>query len=269
MLQNGYRFLVLVGLGSACALIACDNDETTDDDGGSGGDPTTTTTSSTTVATSTSGAGGNPPITCEGGTAPTNIPEGDCNLLNQNCPAGTGCAPINGASTTGCVQGGLKEAGMGCANNNECMGGTSCVFGKCAAFCCPNNHQPCGGGFCNVNVDYGMGAYAYVCSYPTVCQLFEDNQCSANEDCHPMWNEGIATCVQPSSNPVGEGEPCQYINDCGDMQTCDKAVNGVCRYACDLANFASLDPGKGGCANASQTCTTFGQIPGVGLCQPM
>lgn len=275
MLQTGYRFLLLVGLGSGFALVACDNDETTEDDG-SGGDPTTTsTTGMSTVSTTTStttGGGGGQTVNCPGNLQNTNIPEGECSLLAQNCPAGSGCEPINSASTTGCVQGGLKEAGMACATTNECVGGTVCAFDKCAPFCCRDNHEPCGGGFCNININFGNDAFAFVCSFPAVCELFADDQCAANEDCHPMWDQGIATCVQPSGTPAAEGEDCEFINDCGDMQTCiGPQGEGKCRYACDLANFANLEPGKGGCADASQTCgqVSMNQIPGVGVCQPM
>lgn len=273
MLPRHFASFFTLLLGGSVALIACGDDATPADDG-AGGDTGTTTTSgmpstasSTSTSTTTSGSGGGQNISCTPGEN-TNIPEGECSLLNQNCPAGTGCEPVNGATTTGCVQGGLKEAGMACTNTNECAGGTACVFDKCAPFCCPENHQPCGGGFCNVNINYGDGAFAYVCSFPAVCELFEDDQCGANEDCHPMWDQGIATCTQPSGNPAAEGEDCSFINDCGDMQSC---TGGKCRYACDLVNYETLDAGKGGCADATQSCVQVSnnQIPGVGVCQPM
>ena len=270
MLQHGYRFLILVGLGSAGALVACGDDETNGSTGG-GGDTTTTSTSSApssvssvSSTTTSAGSGGGLNIQCVEGSN-TNITGPDCDLLQQNCPPGTGCEPINNAATTGCIMGGLKTAGMACANTNECVGGTACVFGKCAPFCCPQNHEPCMGGFCNVNIDYGMSKFAYVCSFPDTCTLFAADQCAPNEDCHPMWPQGIATCVQPSSTPVAEGEACGFINDCGDMQTC--GPDGKCRYACLLADFMNHAPGEGGCVGA-QTCVMVANntIPDVGIC---
>src|SRR5690606_162372 len=54
MLQTGYRFLLLVGLGAGFALVACDNDETTVDDGAGGDTTTTSTTGMSTASTTTS-----------------------------------------------------------------------------------------------------------------------------------------------------------------------------------------------------------------------
>lgn len=271
MFQQRYLFLFSVGLGAAIAVTACGDDATTgEDDNGGGGNATSTSTglpstaSVTSSSTSGTGGGGNN-IQCTPGEN-TNI-TGECDLLQQDvCVPPEGCEPMNG--TTGCVLGGLKDVGMACANTNECVGGTACVFDVCAPFCCPDNDQPCAGGFCNVSIDYGSDKFAYVCSFPTTCTLFDGSECMDTENCHPNWQKGVATCIQPSGNGgTAEGGDCEFINDCSDMMTCSA---GKCRFACDLANYASLTPGLGGC-EADQTCAqvTGNIIAGVGVCAPM
>jgi hypothetical protein len=220
----------------------------------------------------TGGMGGMPFIDCPmtGDPPPTTVAEGDCNILQQNCPTGFGCEPVNvaGQWMTNCVAGnGLKEPGQACANDNECKPGTRCVFEKCSPPCCPGNDEPCEGGICNTTDSVtAPGFVTYFCSYLPTCTLFDASACNGGVDgnCYP--NPGSAFCVPPVPPISGAGEPCESINNCETNQLC-VAQTQTCQWACFL-DMSSTTPGAGGCP-MGETCTDpqFG-IPNIGVCLP-
>ncbi len=243
---------------------ACGGDD--EGSGGSGGTSTTTTTTTTTTMTTTSGTGGTP-ITCTA--TYSEVPAGECDLLQQDCPIGTGCVPVqNGADwTTACMPGaGLKQAGQDCTGTTQCAPGLECIFAKCSPVCCPDtNMAPCEGGLCNVVLDYGAYEVQY-CSYLELCELFDPSTCNNGLDgyCYPLFGMGYAACAPPV-NPVGDLEPCTSLNQCPNNSVC---YDDQCRYACLLDNWMTLQPGEGGCA-ANTTCLDLGVgLPNVGLCSP-
>lgn len=225
----------------------------------------TGTTAPTTAVTSSTGG----PLTCA--MPYTNVPEGgECNLLAQDCgPAKTCVIDIDAqamTATTVCTDtNGFKPRGAACGTNSECQAGLICIE-KCTPICCPADDQPCGGGECNINVTFNNSMFtAMVCAYNDACQLFMPMSCPMGEECHPA--DGIASCSSPSPNPVAEGEICEALNDCGDMQACiGQDAEYRCRYACMMGSMAA--PGLGGCP-ANQTCqpVDFG-LPDVGACTP-
>jgi hypothetical protein len=166
--------------------------------------------------------------------------------------------------------------GATCTDTEECSGSLSCIDDHCTPVCCPGTDQPCGGGNCDIHVNFGDGAWAMMCSYPVTCTIFLD-ECPVGEDCHMSDLEtGYAVCDEPSDTYVAEGEPCYYRNDCGDDQLCHKAapdvdadagVDGRCRYLCSNANWESLEPGVGGCPDG-QSCYDIGSegVPDLGRC---
>jgi hypothetical protein len=273
------RAAQLLGLAMAAAVgvgfAACSGGET------SGASPTTTGSTTTqgghggATTTSSSGGGGSAPLTCS--VAYTNITDGVCDLLSQNCEPGRVC----GVATMGGVKticrsssGGLKDKGMACQGDAECKDGLFCYVSRCSPYCCPATDEPCGGGTCDINVSFGSGKYAMACSYSQACVLFQ-GQCPDGEDCHiSNAQQGLAVCEVPSDSYVAEGEVCLYRNDCGDAQQCNKAPpdlgdgdTGRCRYNCLVDSWQGLTPGLGGCP-ATQTCTSLGasQLPNIGLC---
>jgi hypothetical protein len=205
----------------------------------------------------------------------TNIPTGQCDLLQQDCPPGQSCRPqmMGGTFTTTCVMAsGLKGAATACANTDECEAGLFCVANKCTPVCCADpGSTSCGGGTCNLDLTFTMTTYFMrVCSFLQSCMLFTPGSCPAGEQCHltdPM--QGLAECIAPSGNPVMEGATCMYVNDCGESQLCLNEMGmGVCRYNCDLTNWQTLQPGLGGCP-AGRTCMNVGFMPpNVGACRP-
>lgn len=271
----GIEWLLLVaGLcGFGLLQPACGGGETSGT-GGSG--PASSSSSSSTGGTGgtggmepETGGGGNTLIDCPpGGNQPTTIPQGDCNILQQTCPIGYGCEPVNvaGQWTTNCVPGnGLKEAGNACVSDAECKPGLQCVFEKCSPVCCPNNDLPCEGGLCNTTDTQSVpGHTTYYCSYLPTCTLFDPGACNGGVDgnCYP--NTGSAFCVPPVPPISGAGEPCQNLNNCESNQLCVNTTN-TCQWACYL-DMSSTTPGAGGCP-AGENCTDVGfGIPNIGIC---
>jgi hypothetical protein len=169
--------------------------------------------------------------------------------------------------------GGVKDKGADCSTNSECKSGLSCVDKHCSPFCCPADNEPCGGGSCDVNLNFGDGQTAYVmaCSYLPICDLFAGN-CANGTDCHLTDAAScLSVCDSPSDQAVSEGGKCKYRNDCGESQLCNnnQPDDGVCRYFCDTTK-ADQPAGKGGCP-ADRKCKPAGGTgcTNLGICLPM
>ncbi len=278
-----------------CAVVACENTTTstpsTSGTAGSGGGTSTgtggtgggtssgtggTTTSSSTSSTSSTGTGGTV-IPCN---SPYTDLSGECDLLQQSCPSGQTCQPVaqGNAWVTACtnIPGGMGEQGSECSLDSDCQAGLVCLLDRCAAFCCPDNSEPCvPNGYCDMEVSYGTSGFAMACSYDDLCELLNPDSCGPGMDCHIVDPDlGLAACHPPSGQQVGEGAPCTYLNDCGDSQTCNVTPpdNGVCRYLCSLSTW-NVDPkpapGVGGCPPA-QLCVDLAMmnLPDIGRCTP-
>lgn len=269
------------------AAVACGDSGSSTGTGGSGtgtgGGATTTTgtggsTTTTTTTTTTTGTGGGP-LSCT--SMVTNIPSGECDLFQQDCPnSNQTCTFVQdgsgggggGGTTTACqTANGLVTLGLPCASDGECAAGLFCIGdpGKCTPACCPDNDQPCGPGQCNLTVNVNGGTdFFMACTFSDMCTLFDPNSCVMGEDCH-LGDPGAAFCSQPSGANLMEGEACVYVNDCGDMQNCiGNMTDGFfCRYLCEIGSSAA--PGLGGCP-AGQTCDgSFDTgFTDVGACLP-
>lgn len=241
-------------------------------EGGVGGG-TTTTTFVTTTSDTAPEAG---PIVCKG--MSTNVPKGDCDALQQDCPPGQSCRPVlaEGSYRTMCLpSAGLKSAGETCAVESECRDGLFCVLGKCSPVCCRDDNVPCAGGICDVSSKYG--AYnMYFCHYAPTCDLLTPNACAEGTACHVEdVKQGLATCAEPSGANSHDLGPCEFLNDCPDMEQCyspTATIQKVCRYYCWLDAPEGTPAGLGGCPEA-QSCRSksgtvgisFG-VTGLGLC---
>jgi hypothetical protein len=219
----------------------------------------------------------------------TTIAKGPCDLLQQDCTPGNTCVPslLSNPPTTACVGStGLKTAGEDCYSSAECDAKLICVGesatqpGQCVAFCCPAEpYQPCNGGICNEQVNFGEGVLAYVCSYAQRCALLTAGACPAGTACYveTAAGEGIAVCLQPSATVVGDLGTCHFINDCENMQDCFGLGNseGACLYYCALSGSTkTAAPGLGGCPSG-QSCQSSYQgqainvgVANIGVCIP-
>lgn len=271
----GLAFVALGMLHAGCSESAEDDDDHTTST------PTATTTgtgSTTTSSTSGSGgSGGSAPLTCS---QPVTNVEGECDLLAQDCPDGYWCTIprlVNPPAAT-CIphMGGLKPAGSACEFATECALGLNCVDSKCSAVCCPPTDEPCGDGTCDIHVSLGGGLWVMYCSYNPSCHIFQHDcpQTPTGDpmDCHVQdQQQGLAVCDERSDSWVDEGGPCEYRNDCGDSQRCNRTPpdNGICRYHCKVDSWETEAVGDGGCP-AAQHCVDLGwpAFPNLGQCAP-
>lgn len=265
-----------VGIWFAAGMVAaCSSSETpatstpTTSAGGAGG------SSGVTTSSSAGGAGGEVPLMCFA--QYTTVPKGECDLLKQDCPLGSTCAPMpsDGDYVSMCKpSAGLKSAGETCYSEAECKAKLFCVAGKCAAVCCRDDNRPCNGGICDITVPFGIRK-VYFCHYAPKCDLLTPNACPLGLGCHiEDKDQGLATCVAPSGTPAPDLGPCLYLNDCDDMEQCyatGTSGTSTCHYYCFLSG-SSAAPGLGGCPDG-QTCQSSYQgkaidfgVPNVGLC---
>ncbi len=231
--------------------------------GGAGGATTSSTSSSTTTTTITA------PLTCPDAITIPAITNGECDLLQQNCLPGETCQPTDDGQSTFCYKGGgLKGPGkpcIGAGGVQECQAGLFCIGPANASFCtrpcCPTDDQPCGGGDCNGEVDFG-NIVVYMCSYSEQCTLFETGQCKNGQKCQFVYSvQGLAVCTLPSDNDQPDGGPCTHVNECGENSLC---YANTCHYNCKIGGSGA--PGLGGCP-VGQTCFPAYPDYGVGVCQ--
>jgi len=206
----------------------------------------------------------------------SNVPKGECDLWLQDCPPGETCRPAasGGDYTTQCAPGGgLKTAGEVCYSANECAEKLYCIAGKCSPVCCRDNAAGCNGAICDINVKIGQYE-AFFCHYAPRCELLTANACPDGLDCHiEDPKQGLATCAEPSGNPAPDLGPCQFLNDCEDMQQCYSfGSSATCHYYCWTNAAPGAAPGLGGCPEHQACKTTFGGqkvdygVPNLGLC---
>lgn len=202
----------------------------------------------------------------------TDVTQGECDFLRQDCSAGETCVPQETAGRweARCVEApGLKGSGKPCIVPAECEAGLFCIGspqGRCTPACCPSTDEPCGNGLCNQRVNFG-GAFLWTCTFNPQCQLFLDT-CSGEDACHVSDPEqGLATCVpQNDAQEVDEGQPCRFLNECKTMQHCSAAEGGVCRYYCYVSALEDLPPGRGGCPEGQGCAEVDFGVQGIGLC---
>lgn len=217
------------------------------------------------------GAGGKEILTCEGKVASFDITTGECDFLNQDCPAGKTCAPFtfNGNTTTKCLDApGLKGLGSPCGGNSECQAGLFCGF-YCAPPCCPSDDKPCPAG-CNFTIPFPGGHTANICNLTHSCVLFTANPCEdAGFSCHYDAKKGAGICTPLTGNLMEptEGQTCNFLNDCGSTQMCHQ---NTCRMNC-LVSQSSNPPELGGCPpnrNCIQLNPAPDAYPDLGVCLP-
>jgi hypothetical protein len=116
---------------------------------------------------------------------------------------------------------------------------------------------------------YSATAKAMACTYLPVCNLFKGD-CKPPGQCHITDGPNcLAECDKPSTQQVKEGEKCEFRNDCGESQICNKNAPdaGVCRYFCDTSN-AAAEPGKGGCPMGRKCTGVTSGCKNLGICTP-
>lgn len=273
------RLRVWIGVG-ALGLVACSGEINSGEQttastsasassgggmGGAGGAGGADAAGGAPTASASGTGGGQPFLTCNVKVA--TFENDDCDFLNQDCPDGKQCFPdANKGYATSCiVWGGVKTLGAQCTSHSECAAGLFCGLNFCAPPCCPDDTDvPCSKGACNVETPLlGAANKANICNYAPKCTLFTADACKPGLDCHMDMSQGLPICVpyikpegqEPGQEPM-EGQVCNHLNNCPNMQQC---WEGVCRHACDT-NLLDQPPGLGGCL-LDRVCATLKDPP--------
>jgi hypothetical protein len=268
--------LVLV---TFAATLGCKSSATGSGGGGQGGATSSSGVGLAGVGGTNAGGADAGPLSCA--EVDSTVPKGECDLLAQDCPPGQTCRANSDAAptTTVCVAGtGLKGLGEDCKAHEECQAGLICV-NQCTAPCCRATNQPCGGGQCNLQLNYNNGDYTFVCAFDKSCKLLEPNACPQGYGCHvDDPNQGLATCTKPSAKMAKDLDPCKFLNDCPSMEDCHDLSDGTgahCHMYCytDMSRGEGT-PGYGGCPTGQSCITSLNSVPidlglpGIGLCNP-
>lgn len=214
-------------------------------------------------------------------------PPGPCDPWMQDCPEEEKCAYYQdpyGEVATRCVPlvAFPREAGEPCKAEpghtglDDCDLGSVCAFldgegnGVCTAMCGGSPEQP-------------------VCDQGSTCQLCADGQCPSLclSKCNPLEpncpeplvcgpGESGFVCgmdASPSDQGGGQGEPCEFLNECNPGSTCIEASympscqDGFCCAAyCNVGDPESCEPGLE-CLPYSAVDEGLGpDYPSLGVC---
>jgi hypothetical protein len=200
-----------------------------------------------------------------------------CDVLKQDCPPGQWCDIVQGKTTCVGDAGGVKCKGDPCTADGECQAGLKCINNRCSPFCCSATDEPCDAGLCLLEFDYGSSITARFCAYPPQCELLQDNCPEMGLNCYPLkLPEAFAGCFPQAIPAVDEGEPCMFLNDCGESSFCYEDPNdpndmSMCRQLCDETNWMTQMVPTGGCP-PSRTCVdvNWGNMEwnNIGICLP-
>lgn len=198
-----------------------------------------TTGDSTGANTGASTGTGTAPTTC-GGDCGLDLPAIDCDLLAQDCPAGSKCS--SNGDVTFCAPLDPSPGGPGAACTITAKGVDSCAAGSfcwvdevCHALCSPDADPSCPPGQACINGD----GLAQICA--TSCNpLVQD--CPEGQEC-VIPSSNLPVCAPDFSGPGGEaGDVCEFSNGCDPGNQCDQkdsvpacAGSSCCAQFCDIA----------------------------------
>ncbi len=223
------------GAGSSSSSADTTAPGTTQGDGSSS--TTSIATSTTTVADGSSSTG-------EGSSSSTGVelPE-DCDVFAQDCPDGFKCAPFandgsNSWNDLRCVPvvpepvdlgGDCMVEGPPASGMDDCGVGEMCFnvdqdtgVGECTDLCGGTPEEPTcqlEGATCSISAAGPIS----ICLLP--CDPLTDS-CDADEVCAPVSTTPFA-CV-PAAGEAGEGDGCEFVNQCAAGLGCFPAAAGFC-----------------------------------------
>lgn len=265
------RYVISLFLGGAlavsCAGDGSDSETSTSTTGGkSSGSASSATDASTmpTVTTTELGTSGATDATCSFlGCDNDDLPDGPCDVFNQDCPQGQKCVPyiadgdgawndakcfdVSGADEPGdmCTSEGGGSGIDSCTKGAVCWGIDMNGVGTCVAQCAGSAADP-------------------VCDAPYYCHSSGDDvlHLCLQDDCNPLQQDCLIltdvcypfgdgfTCTLDDSGENGlANDPCEFL------AVCDKGL--MCADAA-IVGMGCL-PGSAGC------CTPFCKFPG-GAC---
>ena len=217
--------------------------------------------------------------------------KGTCDLVLQNCEAGSQCVAEQQADASYTATCGPTYAvqhvalGYSCcppaaADEDPCLPGLKCIGnpcvgdaggGRCVPYCCAGDDTPCGEspegftGHCDVGVVDNAGTPLYdVCEYAPPCKPLGVVPCPSGYTCLVQDTSGDAKCSQifnGGAPPAGEGQPCPYNNSCqpGLMCLTTAGPDGGSASECLMLCYT----GKGA---PPFDAGALGMTPGTGTC---
>lgn len=158
-----------------------------------------------------------------------NCEPGDCDYLDDTCPAGSSCKnglrDISAHEAIGfCFADGLGRAGEACAADSDCVADHFCTGSRCALGCRVGIDDTCAGaGTCVGDDLFGL------CD----CTLFESGLCAGS--CSMGGSDAAGYfpfCKGDGATPLGSA--CEFPDDCGPNTMCfrigdsDDACTAIC-----------------------------------------
>jgi len=187
-------------------------------------------------------------------------------FLQCGCDMGQKCT----ASTTArmCGPAGTKTAGEACANDGECVAGTTCVlYGgatRCMLFC--DDSHPCPmGDACYIRLHNGAIELGYLCG--DVCSLRDQDCMFDGQGCYPasQYVPEMEKGICAATGAGMQGAACMTQGDCAEGFICADVDNppgtSVCAAACDRMDSM---PGCG----MGTTCKQLQGHTATGVCLP-
>ncbi|WP_164018295.1 hypothetical protein [Pyxidicoccus trucidator] len=200
----------------------------------------------------------------------------ECDVVLQDCAEGQRCTYVGqgGATSRRCVEPGTGDEGARCTLSpsdgglayDTCQQGLFCKDepasdGGTAFFCrrlCHATPQCGDAGECNTVLRLeGTPELPLVCGPPSArCDPFGQD-CTSPLGCYPS----TAGPVCAGSGTRGEGEACDFSNQCAPGSTCVNTTGSglTCRPLCRPAGTPACTTG---------TCRPLDDNPGVGACVP-
>ena len=216
---------------------------------------TEATSATSTGTTGTTGTGTTvQPTTGCGGECP-DLPAIDCDLLAQDCPAGSKCS--SNGDVTFCAPLDPSPGGPGEACTSTAKGVDSCAAGSfcwvdelCHPLCNPDAAPACPPGQACVNGD-GLAQICVASCNPLIQDCPEGQECV-------IPSSNLPVCAPDISGAGGEpGDVCEFTNGCDPGNQCDQtdsvpdcAGSSCCAPYCDTSAPVTTCP-------LGQTCLLF------------
>ncbi|WP_245919297.1 hypothetical protein [Melittangium boletus] len=205
---------------------------------------------------------------------------GECDVVAQNCAAGSRCTYVSQGNVTSrrCVPAstGTVDEGGNCQSiattegdfYDTCKAGLACTASPtsgggtapytCKRFCHGGDQCAAPSDCVEVMHFTGSNELPRVCGAPGAsCDVLTQG-CTSPLGCYPSPKSG-SVCV--TAGTLADGQPCTYSNDCGPGSACVKdGVGLVCREMCRAPS--------GSPACSSGRCEPLQDFPGVGVCVP-
>lgn len=157
--------------------------------------------------------------------------------------------------------------GTACTSGSDCAPGFDCVVGEkgssCRRYCCLGScrgqtSQNGGDTFCDVQKLVEANHRAPVCMPLKRCKLLSPGECSANETCAVVDEDGETGCV--GIGPAQVGQACDATHCASGLTCLGQAGNRKCYQLCKVSASA---------CGSSQVCKTSAVFKDMsfGICQ--